>query len=149
MEYFAYSQKEFVYKYVVMLSDTDQFKHMSFANYLKLMFLATDAILQGFTDVTFLSQKRIRLAHSRMKFKRQSVAGDSILVKVNSSNLGKNSFTLLYTFLTEGSADLVALGRQAFECVGLVGKTSEEIPQPMRSLLDPIAVKEEHLLYSY
>ena len=64
MEYFSYSQKTFVYKYVVMMSDADQFQHMSFANYLKLMFLATDALFVTCFDGPFLAQNRLKLLQS-------------------------------------------------------------------------------------
>ena len=93
MEYFAYSQKAFVYKYVVMLSDADQFRHMSFANYLKLMFLATDALFVSCFDEGFLTRYRLRLRDSRVQFRRQTVAGDSILIKINSSELKDAGFS--------------------------------------------------------
>lgn len=149
MEYFAYSQKEFVYKYVVMLSDTDQFKHMSFANYLKLMFLATDALFTSCLDGDFLSRSRLKLLHSRMQFKRQSVPGDAILVKVNASGLDAHRFSLLYTFVIEGGADLVGLGKQTYGLFKRGDDTPEEPPSRMTSILEPIAVDEAHLLYHY
>lgn len=149
MEYFAYSQKEFVYKYVVMLSDTDQFKHMSFANYLRLMFLATDALLLPCFNSEFLSQKRIKLINSRMQFKRQTTVGDCTLIKVNSSEITGPRFSLLYTFLIEGSGDLVALGHQAYEVLNLSGEPPDELPDSLRTQIASILVNEEHLLYKY
>lgn len=149
MEYFAYSQKEFVYKYVVMLTDTDQFQHMSFANYLKLMFLATDALLQPALDRTFLSKNRLSLRHSRFQFKRQSAPGANLLVKINASGIDGRRFSLLYTFLIEGTADLVGLGRQSFESVTLEGDSAEALPDEIQKLLCPIQREEEHLLYPY
>ena len=149
MEYFAYSQKAFVYKYVVMLSDTDQFKHMSFANYLKLMFLATDALFVSFMNADFLLTNRLRLKNSRMQFKKQTVAGDDILVKINSSTIDGSQFSLLYTFVIEGTGELVSLGRQTYELVDPNNKDSKNISDDMRTLLSPIRVDEEHLLYKY
>jgi len=149
MQYFAYSQKSFVYKYVVMLSDTDQFKHMSFANYLRLMFLATDALLISCLDQEFLCESRLRLLNSRMQFKRQCVSGDHILIKVNSSQIADSDFTLLYTFVIEGTGELVALGRQTYQ----IQKVNQEkpifIPKNMKDLLEPISVAEEYLVYKY
>lgn len=149
MEYFAYSQKEFVYKYIVMLTDTDQFQHMSFANYLKLMFLATDALLQPALDRPFLSKTRLHLRHSRFQFKRQSAPGDNLLVKINASGIDGNCFSLLYTFMIEGTADLVGLGRQTFESVGLQKDSPEALSEGIQKLLNPILIDEEHLLYKY
>ena len=149
MEYFAYSQKAFVYKYVVMLSDTDQFKHMSFANYLKLMFLATDALLISCLSPDFLSETRLKLLNSRMQFKRQTQAGESILIKVNASEINGSQFSLLYTYVIEGSADLVSLGRQSYELVNQKTQNLKPIPYDMRAVLNPITVDERYLVYKY
>lgn len=149
MEYFAHSQKEFVYKYVVMLSDSDQFKHMSFANYLKLMFLATDALFVSCLTGNFLSQNRFKLIDSRMQFKRQTIAGDKILIKINSSEVIVPSFSLLYTFVIEGSGDLINLGRQTYKVVNGEGCPQEIISETIAAVLDPIQVDEKHLLYKY
>ena len=149
MKYFAYSQREFVYKYVVMLSDTDQFQHMSFANYLRLMFLATDALLLNCCNQQFLSQYRLVLDESRMQFKRQTIAGDQILIKVNASSITKNQYTLLFTFVFENSGELVALGRQVYEAMDLKNPKTQEIPKDIKNLLVPIKVEESYLLYKY
>ncbi len=149
MEYFAYSQKSFVYKYVVMLSDTDQFKHMSFANYLKLMFLATDALFISCLNANFLSRNRLRLMNSRMQFKKQTVAGDSILIKVNSSEISSSGFSLLHTFVIEGSGELVGLGRQTYQLLSYLDQSVKELPDSVSALLGPIGVEESHLLYKY
>jgi len=149
MEYFAHSQKAFVYKYVVMMSDTDQFKHMSFANYLKLMFLASDALFLSCLNEDFLRKKRLRLLDSRMQFKRQSVTGEHILIKVNSSEMNGSQFTLLFTFMIEGTAELVALGRQTYEVASLNGTPVSELSENLRGVLGPIRVEEEHLVYKY
>ena len=149
MQYFAYSQKAFVYKYVVMLSDTDQFKHMSFANYLKLMFLATDALFVSCFDTEFLNRNRLRLANSRMQFKRQTAAGDNILIKVNASESNGSQFTLLYTFVIEGRGELVGLGRQSFDLLNEGNRSLGEVPSHIKNLLGPIQVNEEHLVYKY
>lgn len=149
MKYFAYSQKEFVYKYIVMLSDVDQFQHMSFANYLRLMFLATDALLLNCSNPQFLSQYRLVLDKSRMQFKRQTVAGDQILIKVNASNMDEGQYALLFTFVFEGSGELVALGRQVYEASDLRGRKLRNVPKDVEGLLMPIKVDENYLLYKY
>ncbi|MEI7751468.1 MAG: acyl-CoA thioesterase, partial [Candidatus Omnitrophota bacterium] len=126
MKYFAYSQQAFIYKYVVMLSDTDQFQHMSFANYLRLMFLATDAMFLSCSDRDFLVGYRFHLLASRMQFKKQSNIGDSILIKVNAAKGGPETFTLLYTFALEGAGDLVALAKQTYGVLDL--KENKQVP---------------------
>ena len=149
MQYFAHSQKEFVYKYVVMLSDVDQFEHMSFANYLKLMFLAADALLVSCCEAKFLSDYRLKLIDSKMQFKKQTVAGNHILIKVNSSQINNSTFSLLFTFIIEGSGALVGLGRQAYQMVDRKLDSIQPLTGNIRSLLGPIKVNEENLLYKY
>ena len=150
MKYFAYSQKEFVYKYVVMLSDIDQFQHMSFANYLKLMFLATDALILGVSNHDQLLQKtRLNTYQTRMQFKNQTVFGDNILIKVNSSDVMLDQFNLLFTYVIEETGALVALGKQRLGFTRLDSRGSIETPLEMTSLLQAISVNEENLLYKY
>jgi acyl-CoA thioesterase FadM len=150
MQYFAYSQKAFVYKYVVMLSDVDQFKHMSFANYLRLMFLATDALFVSLFSEEFLRKSRIQLTSSRMQFKKQTISGDNILIKINSTQEGQGKFSLLHTFAIEETGELVGLGKQSYQLM----KASEidaltELPKDMLNILGPIEVDEKYLLYKY
>ena len=149
MKYFAYSQKEFLYKYIVMLSDIDQFRHMSFANYLRLMFLASDAFLMPNMDLSFTNQYCLKLKDSRMQFKRQTMAGDSILIKLNASHVSDLDFSLFYTFVTEHAGDLIALGRQTFELRSSCNNNFARLPDAMKQQLKMIEIEEEHLLYKY
>jgi len=149
MEYFAHSQLEFTYKYVVLLSDTDQFKHMSFANYLKLMFLATDALLVGCQKDEFLCEYQLKLSQSKMQFRRQTVAGDKTLIKINSSDVLRDKFTLLYTFIIEGSGELVGLGKQSYELRRVASGECVNLPPIIQDILRPITVDECNLLYKY
>ena len=150
MEYFAYSQKSFVYKYVVMMSDTDQFRHMSFANYLRMMFLATDALFVSCLDKDLFVKNRLKLVASKMQFREQTVAGDQIIIKCNASGLSGSDFSLLYTFVIEGTAKLVGLARQSFKLVKVdTGEPLPEIPPTVDEILRKIHVQEDHLLYKY
>lgn len=150
MKYFAYSQKQFVYKYVVMLSDSDQFKHMSFANYLKLTFLASDALLVGCFDREFLNCFRNKIQYSKMQFKRQSVPGENILIKINSSSILKNNYSLLFTFVIEGTGELVGLCKQSYVVIDLLSNSPvDDFGSQIRGVLEPIQVSEENLIYKY
>jgi len=150
MRYFAYSQKEFVYKYVVMLSDIDQFKHMSFANYLKLMFLATDALLLDLQQYQeFIQSTRLKTYYSRMQFKNQTVFGDNILIKVNSSCVEQEKFKLLFTYVIEDTGTLVALGKLDMGLVNCNSSQGISIPSGLSNLLRSIEVDEANLLYKY
>ena len=149
MQYFAYSQKSFVYKYVVMLCDIDQFKHMSFANYLKLMFLATDALFVSCYSEDFLSKQRLRMNYSKMQLKKQTVCGDNILIKVNSSEVEESQFSLLFTFVIEGTGELVGLGKQTYASLGLADEKPKVTSQSFKDVLIPIRVDEKHMMYKY
>ena len=149
MEYFAYQQKEFVYKYIVMLSDTDQFKHMSFANYLRLMFLATDALFTACLTPEFLAQRRLKVLNARFQFRKQSTSGDQLLVKVNASEIIRRQFSLLYTYVIEDTGELVGLGKQNVELLRLGTNLPEELLTSIQEVLSPILVSAEHLLYKY
>jgi len=149
VKYFAYSQKEFVYKYVVMMSDVDQFKHMSFANYLKLMYLASDALLSPVCSEYFLSAYRFQNIGSRMQFKRQTVAGKSIVIKINSTNLGDEQFELLHTFLDEETAELVGLGWQKYCVMECLSGATVGLSNEISLCLKPIEIDPNNLLYKY
>ena len=149
MEYFAYSQKEFHYKYVVMMSDVDQFKHMSFANYLKLMFLASDAMLLSVLHEQEMNECRLVPVETRMQFRNQTAAGDNILIKVNASAIEQGEFALLYTFVLERDAKLVGLGRQQFRHVEGDNGKIKQMPPHMKKALQELQVDEKHLLYRY
>ena len=132
-----------------MMSDTDQFQHMSFANYLKLMFLATDALFVACFDKVFLKQNRLKVLQSKMQFKKQTMAGDNILIKLNSCDRNASQFSILFTFIMEGSGDLVGLGRQTYELMDLQKQLPKELPDEMLGILGPVYVDERHLLYKY
>lgn len=86
-----------------------------------------------------------------MQFKKQSNIGDSILIKVNATKGGPETFTLLYTFALEGAGDLVALAKQTY---GVLDTKRKVKISPMslnriKGVLGPIAVDEEFLIYKY
>ena len=132
-----------------MLSDTDQFKHMSFANYLKLMFLATDALFISSYKGLFLDEYRVKAVNSKMQFKKQTIAGENILIKINSTDVQDTKFSLLHTFMIEGSAELVGLGRQTYELLLLENNRPVILPEGIKLVLGPISVIEENQLYKY
>ena len=149
MEYFAYSQKEFVYKYAVMFTDIDVFKHMSYANYLKLMFLASDALFEPLLRTSFLTEIRIKVAKTKMQFKHQTALGERILIKVNSSHIELYGFDLLYTFVAEETGNLIGLGRQCFCLEKAEGHERIPLNAVFIEALNRILVDEEYLVYKY
>lgn len=134
-----------------MMSDVDQFKHMSFANYLRLMYLASDALLSPVCSEKALSVFRFQVLGARMQFKRQTIAGKSIVIKLNSTNIEGNgaTFELLHTFLDEDSAELVGLGWQKYSAEGLQKDGLSEVLTEISSCIKPIEVDPKNLLYKY
>ena len=132
-----------------MMSDVDQFKHMSFANYLKLMYLVADALLGPVCTEEFLGAYRFQNILSRMQFKRQSVAGKGIVIKVNSTLTEENSFELLHTFLDEETAELVGLGWQKYSVFDLKKNVPVRILSEINDCLKLIEVAPQNLLYKY
>ena len=123
-----------------MLSDVDQFKHMSFANYLRLMSLAADALLLPCLTEIFLDANRLRVVKAKMQFKKQTLVGDNILIKVSSElDEKEKSFTLFYSF-DDDANDSVAFGFQKFN----VDSKELELPESLKDLLMQV-VKEQRL----
>jgi len=149
MEYFAYSQKEFIYKYVVMFTDIDLFRHMSYANYLKLIFLASDALLGPLLDKSFLNEARIKVVKTKMQFKHLTTLGERILIKVNASCIEPSSFDLLHTFVAEESGNLIGLGRQHFCLESIEEHEPLSLNNNFIETLNRILVDEGHLIYKY
>jgi len=108
--------REFSYPYVVMWSDIDQFQHMSFANYLKLMYLSCDGFFLDYYKRHPEHFEAIRISpfHSQMQFKDQSNFGDRILIEVHSANVALDGFDLYYVFRNQSTSKLIALGKQSF-----------------------------------
>jgi acyl-CoA thioesterase FadM len=141
MEYFTFTQREFNYKYVVMLSDIDQFQHMSFANYLRLMFLASDALFLAFSKANpdFFETMYLKPIHSQMHFKHQTSFGHEILVKAHSSNVNGQTFELFYQFTREGAAgEEASFGKQVFEVIDMKKKKKIAVPEQFRTFLKTI-----------
>jgi acyl-CoA thioesterase FadM len=128
-----------------MLSDIDQFKHMSFANYLKLMFLASDALFLAFsnTQKNFFNKIYLKAVKSQMHFKHQTSFGDEILVKVYAAHLMEKRFELFYRFTIEGWDEAVAHGRQEFEVMDILSLKPVELPTPLKSFLGIIEIDPE------
>lgn len=128
------------------MSDMDQFHHMSFANYLKLVFLTTDALLMPCYGKVFFAQNRLRLIHSKVQFKKPTAVGDNILIKVNSADINADQFSLVYTFVIDGSEELVALVRQRYSIYGQCDEKPKKIPDSIKNILTPINVNENNLI---
>jgi acyl-CoA thioesterase FadM len=101
----------FIYKYIIRWSDLDQFQHMSFANYLKLMFSVVDNLIHASLDT---SQYRLHHLEASMNFQKQTVLGDKVIVKTQSEIIGM-IIKLYFQFELEASSEKVGYGVQLYE----------------------------------
>ena len=66
-----------------------------------------------------------------------------------SPRLMRWNFSLLFTFMLQGSAELVGLGRQTYELMDLETGQRASIPEQIKPILIPIKVDESNLVYKY
>ncbi len=146
MKYFEHSHSDFVYKYIVTMSDVDIFRHMSYANYIKLLFLASDAFLLSSLTPEFLITVRIKATKTEMDFKYQTKLGDHVIIRINSCNISKNSFCLRYTFTIENTETEIGFGRQLFELDDLLLSSGVLMPEMLQRALGQIQVVDSSLV---
>ena len=75
---------------------------------------------------------------------------DEIIIKTNSSNITKNSFTLLFTLIKGDDAVLISLGKQEISFRN--SKTGEivDLPKPLvENIFRPIEVDEKSMLFNF
>jgi acyl-CoA thioesterase FadM len=72
--------KGFVFSHRVLPNDVDQFKHMSFANYIKLMFDAADTLFLKMLGDGFQDRFKTQLKYATVQFKQQTRTGDLIFI---------------------------------------------------------------------
>lgn len=149
----ALKQKEFVYELVVTQGDITPYGCGSFINYVRWFDIARDALLQwrnlGFEE-SLRNVVETETSFCNIQYKREVMLQDEILIKVNSSNIKDDEFTLLFTLIRKDNALLISLGKQR---IGFRNsKTSElfSLPQPfVNNVLKPIEVSEGSLLFKY
>lgn len=149
----AAKQKEFVYELVVAQGDITPYGSASFINYFRWFNIARDALLQwarlGF-DAGLRSLIETEVSYCILQYKRATYLQDEIIVKVNSSDIKNNEFTLLFTLIRKDSALIVSLGKQSIRFrnsqTGNVVGLSEFL---IKNVLKPIEVNERTLLLKY
>ena len=109
-----YLNTGYAHKCTVGLSDIDLFMHMSYANYLRLLFQASDGFFLSLTGKEFLKKNRIKANKTSVEFKYQTELGDIIIIYVLLGAMNCDSWELIYKFELEDNNKLIALGRQAF-----------------------------------
>jgi len=149
----ANKQKEFIYELVVTQGDITPYGSASFINYIRWYNITRDALLLwrnlGFNE----SLKNIvetEVSFCNIQYKREAMLQDEIIIKVNSSNIKDNEFTLLFTLIRKDNALLISLGKQKINFRN--SKTGDIFILPkslVSNVLKSIEVDEKSLLFKY
>ena len=137
VSHFGLGNSEFIYKYTVLPSDIDFFRHMSYANYLKLMYTSADTLFVEALGL-FLGQVYLKATNTKMKFKHQTKMGDKILIRINSKNISFESFDLCYVFLLENTNNVVAVAEQTYRVVNI---NNDVLIKKLSPMLSEIRIK--------
>ena len=137
----ATRQKEFKFELVVTQGDVTPYGSASFINYVRWYGIARDAWLQwqdlGF-DNSLKSFIEIEVSFCNIQYKRPAMLQEVIIIKVNASNIKKNSFTLLFTLIRRDDALLTSLGKQE---ISFRNSKTEEILELPNSLVENILLE--------
>ena len=149
----ATKQREFQVKLVVTQGDITPYGSASFINYIRWYGIARDALLQwrdlGFED-SLKSNVEIEVSFCNVQYKRPAMLQDEIIIKTNSSNITKSSFTFLFTLIKSDDAVLISLGKQEISFRN--SKTRETFDLPLtfvENVLKPIEVDEKSMLFNF
>ncbi len=113
--------KGFVFSHRVLPNDVDQFKHMSFANYIKLMFDAADTLFLKMLGDGFQDRIKTHLKFASVQFKKQTRTGDLVFIIPQVHKAG-NMVTIeakYYIELGTAAEEEVAFGEMVYELEGL------------------------------
>jgi len=149
----ATKQREFQFELVVTQGDTTPYGSASFINYVRWYGIARDALLKwrdlGFDD-SLKSFVEIEVSFCNIQYKRPAMLQDQIIIKTNSSNITKNSFTFLFTLIKGDDAVLISLGKQEINFRN--SKTGDifNLPESLvTNILRPIEVDEKSMLFNF
>ena len=149
----ATKQSEFKFDLVVTQGDITLYGNASFINYIRWYGIARDALLQwrnlGFQD-SFKSYVESEVFFCNVQYKRQAMLQDEIVIKVNSSNITKDSFTLLFTLIRKDDALLISLGKQEIRFKNFKTDKILNLPENLvQNVLRPIEVDENSMLFKF
>lgn len=149
----ADKQKEFIFELVVTQGDITPYGSASFINHVRWYNIARDALLQwrnlGF-DESLRNIIETEVSFCNIQYKRETILQDEILIKVNSSNIKDNEFTLLFTLIRKDNALLISIGKQKINFRNFKTGLLLNLPQHLvKNILRPIEVNEKTLLFKY
>ncbi|MBM3246868.1 MAG: hypothetical protein FJZ13_06070 [Candidatus Omnitrophica bacterium] len=149
----ASKQKEFIFELVVTQGDITPYGSASFINYVRWYNIARDALLQWRNlglDEALRNIVETEASLCDIQYKREAILQDEIIIKVNSSDIRQDEFTLLFTLIRKADALLISLGKQKIKFRNF--KTGEILNLPaafIDNVLKPIEIDEKNSLYKY
>ena len=149
----AVKQKEFIYELVVTQGDITPYGCASFINYVRWYDIARDALLQWRNlefDDYLKNNIETDVSFCNIQYKREVMLQDEIIIKVNSTNIKQNEFTLLFTLIRKDNALLISLGKQKISFRNSNTGVFLNLHQSfIRNVLKPIKIEEKSLLFKY
>jgi len=123
-------EKEFIYEKTVYLGSTNMFGNVYFARYFDWQGEAREAFfnetLPGSLDMLKSGIKFVTI-EAYIKYEKETIVFDKILIKVRVENFKTTTFDLIFTYLNKKTGDLIATGRQK---IGFVDTNNKVIPIP-------------------
>lgn len=152
-DFLATKQKEFIYELVVTQGDITPYGSASFINYVRWYNIARDALLQwrnlGF-DESLRNIVETEVSFCNIQYKREAMLQDEIIIKVNSSDIKNDEFTLIFTLIRKSDALLISLGKQKIKFRNFKTGDILNLPQSLvTDILKPLQVDEKTLLFKY
>lgn len=152
-DFLATKQKEFIYELVVTQGDITPYGSASFINYIRWYNIARDALLQWRNldfDDSLKSVVETEVSFCNIQYKREAMLQDEIIIKVNSSDIKDDEFTLLFTLIRKNDALLISLGKQKIKFRNFKTGDILNLPQSLvTNILKPIELDEKTLLFKY
>jgi len=98
---------QFEYAYTVGYSDIDIFKHMSYVNYIKVIFNALDSILLIGAEKKDFELMKFSIEKTQIQFMSSAVFGDQLLISVIAKNITASGFELEYSYFNKSNGLMV------------------------------------------
>lgn len=123
-------EKEFIFEKTVYLGNTNMFGNVYFAKYFDWQGEAREAFFyKTIPDSLSIFRSGIKFVtiEAFVKYNKESLVFDDIVIKVRAENFKTTTLDLIFTYLNKKTGDLIAKGRQK---IGFVDQNNKVIPIP-------------------
>ena len=123
-------EREFIFEKKVYLGSTNMFGNVYFARYFDWQGEAREAFFYSTVPNSLnLLKSGIKFVtiEASIKFNKETLAFDDILIKVKADNFKITMFDLIFTYLNKNNNKIIATGKQK---IGFVDSNNKVIPIP-------------------